>query len=349
MTTMIDPLRRAVRAAPDAVAARCGDVEITYAQTWDRARRLVGALRELGVRDGDRVAVVGRNCHRYLELYQAVPGAGMALVPLNQRHTAAELAYALTTPARRVLFVGRGHRLSSRGRGARHRPRGRIRGAAGRGAGRPSSPTSCSADTMAGLFYTGGTTGAAKGVILTHRNLVANAFHFQAQFAFRPDTCWLVAAPLFHAAGSIAVLATVWHGGCQVMLPVFDPAAALDLIETPPGHGDAAGADDARRARRRAAGPAPRRLQPAPAQPRRLPGRHRDPAPRPPAFPARRADAPVRDHRDRADRDDHGPRGDAARHTAGALLRAAGDRRRRSACSTTRPAARRPRAPSARC
>ena len=90
MTTMIDPLRRALRTAPDAVAARCGDVEITYAQTWDRARRLVGALRGLGLGDGDRVAVVGRNCHRYLELYQAVPGAGMALVPLNQRHTAAD-------------------------------------------------------------------------------------------------------------------------------------------------------------------------------------------------------------------------------------------------------------------
>ena len=85
---------------------------------------------------------------------------------------------------------------------------------------------------MAGLFYTGGTTGASKGVILTHRNLIANAFHFQAQFAFRPDTCWLVAAPLFHAAGSIAVLAAVGDGGRQVMLPVFDPATALDLIES---------------------------------------------------------------------------------------------------------------------
>src|ERR1700742_2468782 len=108
MTTMIDPLRRAVRTAPDAVASRCGDIEITYAQTWDRARRLVGALRQLGVGDGERVAVVGRNCHRYLELYQAVPGAGMVLVPLNQRHTASELAYALGDSGARVLFVASG-------------------------------------------------------------------------------------------------------------------------------------------------------------------------------------------------------------------------------------------------
>ncbi len=86
-------------------------------------------------------------------------------------------------------------------------------------------------DTLAGLFYTGGTTGAAKGVMLTHRNLIANAFHYQVFAPFRPETCWLIVAPLFHAAGSIAVLATVWHGGRHVVLPVFDPAAALDLIE----------------------------------------------------------------------------------------------------------------------
>ncbi|MGZ4171377.1 MAG: AMP-binding protein, partial [Solirubrobacteraceae bacterium] len=70
MTTMIGPLRRAVQVAPDAIAARCGEIEVTYSQTWERARRLAGALQGLGVSDGDRVAVVGRNCHRYLELYQ---------------------------------------------------------------------------------------------------------------------------------------------------------------------------------------------------------------------------------------------------------------------------------------
>jgi long-chain acyl-CoA synthetase len=95
MATMIRPLQRAVQIAPERVAVRCGEQALTYGEVWDRAGRLVGALHGLGVGPGDRVAVVGRNCHRYLELYQAVPGAGMVLVPLNQRHTAAELAYAL--------------------------------------------------------------------------------------------------------------------------------------------------------------------------------------------------------------------------------------------------------------
>ena len=67
--------------------------------------------------------------------------------------------------------------------------------------------------------------------MLTHRNLVANTFHIQAFTPFRPDTRWLIVAPMFHAAGSIAVMATTWNGGCQVVLPAFDPARALDLVE----------------------------------------------------------------------------------------------------------------------
>ncbi|MGZ4191179.1 MAG: class I adenylate-forming enzyme family protein [Solirubrobacteraceae bacterium] len=230
MTTMIGPLRRAVQVAPDAIAARCGEIEVTYSQTWERARRLAGALQGLGVSDGDRVAVVGRNCHRYLELYQAIPGAGMVLVPLNQRHTAAELGYALRDSGAKVLFVAGG--VECPRDAAEHVIDLDDRYEALLAAAQPADfPDDLPPETIAGLFYTGGTTGASKGVILTHRNLIANAFHFQAQFAFRPHTTWLVAAPLFHAAGSIAVLATVWHGGCQVPLAQFDPGGALDLVE----------------------------------------------------------------------------------------------------------------------
>jgi long-chain acyl-CoA synthetase len=84
---------------------------------------------------------------------------------------------------------------------------------------------------LAGLFYTGGTTGAAKGVMLTHGNLIANALHFMACWPFTAETRWLVVAPMFHAAGTIGALATVWAGGRHVMLPAFDPGAVLDAIE----------------------------------------------------------------------------------------------------------------------
>ncbi len=230
MTSMWGPLRRARRIAAGRVAVNCGDVELTYEQTWDRCRRLVGGLHALGLGEGDRIAIVGPNCHRYLELYQAVPGAGMVLVPLNQRHTEAELQYALEDAGAAVLFTGRDVGAAADG----------VKHVIDLGDGyeqlladsEPADvPDDLPGDTLGGLFYTGGTTGASKGVMLTHGNLVANAFHYQAFAAFRSETCWLVAAPLFHAAGSVAVLATVWHGGRHVVLPMFDPVAALDVIE----------------------------------------------------------------------------------------------------------------------
>src|SRR3954470_20452270 len=101
---MIWPLRRAVRVAPDRPAVRFADHSVTYAETWDRCRRLVGALRACGAQRGDRVAVVAQNSHRYLEIYQAVPGAGLVLVPLNHRHADAEVRYALEDSGARMLL-----------------------------------------------------------------------------------------------------------------------------------------------------------------------------------------------------------------------------------------------------
>jgi long-chain acyl-CoA synthetase len=229
MTTMVSPLRRACRVAADATAVVCGDVRLSYASTWERAGRLVRALRTLGVGDGERVAVVGPNCHRYLELYQAVPGAGMVIVPLNQRHTTAELRYALEDSGARLLFTARDPDEFT----------GAVEHVIDMGdgyekflaEGTDDFPDDLPESTLAGLFYTGGTTGAAKGVMLTHGNLLANAMHFQAFCPFTDETRWLIAAPLFHAAGSIAVLATVWNAGQHVVLPAFDAGAALDLIE----------------------------------------------------------------------------------------------------------------------
>jgi long-chain acyl-CoA synthetase len=228
MVTMMGPLERAVQIGRDRTALVCGEVSHSYGDTWDRCRRLVGGLQALGVEWGDRVAVVGPNCHRYVELYQAVPGGGMVLVPLNQRHTEAELRYALEDSGAKVLFAGRDigalgdcvDQVVDMGDGYEELLASAT----------PAELPDIDDQTLAGLFYTGGTTGAAKGVMLTHRNLVANALHFQAFWPFRPDTCWLIAAPLFHAAGSIAVLATIWNAGRQVVLPAFDPAAALDLV-----------------------------------------------------------------------------------------------------------------------
>src|SRR3954470_358271 len=226
---MISPLRRAGQVGAGRVAATCGEVSLTYAETWERCRRLAGALRGLGVQRGDRVAVVAQNSHRYLELYQAVPGAGLVLVPLNHRHADAEVRYALEDSGARVLFADRA--VGGLPTCVEHV----VDAADGHEeliAGTPPAdfPDDVAEDDLAGIFYTGGTTGGAKGVMLRHRSLVSNALHLQAVLPFEPETCFLLVAPMFHLAGTLAVLPTVWHAGRQVVMRAFDAGAALDLI-----------------------------------------------------------------------------------------------------------------------
>ena len=227
---MIWPLRRAVQVAAKSPAVRFEDVRLTYLEMWERCRRLVGGLRALGLERGDRVAVVAQNSHRYLELYQAVPGAGFVLVPLNHRHTDAELRYALEDSGARALFAARA--LEGLPACVEHVADADQGYEDLLAASAPAAfPDDVGEDDLAGLFYTGGTTGASKGVMLRHRALVANALHFQAALPFEPETTFLLVAPMFHLAGTIAVLAIVWHGGRQVVMRAFDAAAAVDLVE----------------------------------------------------------------------------------------------------------------------
>jgi long-chain acyl-CoA synthetase len=230
MHTFADPLRRAFLTARNSPAVVCGDERLTYEQTWARCRRLAGGLRSLGLLPGDRVALLAANCHRYLEIYQGVPGAGLVIVPLNTRHAKRELAYALEDSGARVLLTDRDP--------------GGLAGIVDRVIHLPHEYEALLADAkpaeldggvteedLAGLFYTGGTTGASKGVMLTHRNLIANTFHALILMGLTSRDRFLIMAPLFHAAGSVCVLGLVWVAGVQVILPTFDASQALGLIE----------------------------------------------------------------------------------------------------------------------
>jgi long-chain acyl-CoA synthetase len=227
--SFVAPLERSLQVAADECAVICEHGRFTYSELHARAHRLVGALRAMGLQPGDRVAVVGPNCHRYLELYLAVPAGGFVLVPLNARHTETELRYVLEDSGSRVLFGdGRFEGLAVAVDRFIALPAGYDELIAET---EPAPWGEPQGDDLAGLFYTGGTTGKAKGVMLTHDNLIANAYHFMACWPFTPETRWLVVAPMFHAAGTIGVLATVWNAGRHVILPAFDAAAVLDTIE----------------------------------------------------------------------------------------------------------------------
>lgn len=229
MHTFVDPLYRAQKLFAHKISMVCGETRLTYAETWSRCRRLAAALAKLGVQPGDHVAILAANSHQYLEVYMAVPAAGFVVVPLNTRHAEPELRYALTDSGTRVLITDRDP--------------GALRETVECVIRLPDEYEKLLAEateaelgvgvteaSLAGLFYTGGTTGASKGVMLSHQNLLANTTHWLLVTHQGPEDIYLIMAPLFHAAGSTSVLATVWTGGCQVVLPAFDPVAALDLI-----------------------------------------------------------------------------------------------------------------------
>lgn len=229
MHTFVDPLARAHKLFANRVAIVSGDVRLTYAETWSRCRHLAGALAQLGIQSGERVAILALNSHQYLEVYMAVPASGRVLVPLNTRHAEPELRYALEDSGTRLL-------ITDRDPGALAQTVERVIRLPNEyetllaTAPEAELGVGLTEDTLAGLFYTGGTTGASKGVMLSHRNLIANTTNWLIATQQGPEDTYLVMAPLFHAAGSLAVLATVWVGGCQVMIPAFDAAAALDAI-----------------------------------------------------------------------------------------------------------------------
>jgi long-chain acyl-CoA synthetase len=230
MHTFADPLRRALQVAPDKTAVIAGDAHFSYRAFDERCRRLAGALDALGVARGERVAILAANGHPYLEAYVGVPASGRVVVPLNTRHAEPELQYALEDSGARVLITDRDPgRLGAVVEHVISIPHSYESALAG--ADPAALGVGVGENDLAGLFYTGGTTGKSKGVMLSHRNLIANTFNWLAAVPQRADDRCLIMAPLFHAAGSNGVLGSIWTAGCQITLEAFDPDRALDLIE----------------------------------------------------------------------------------------------------------------------
>src|SRR5688572_8280200 len=107
-SSLLTPLRFLERSAQvwaDRPAVVSGDRGFTYAEHHERIRKLAGALRELGIEPGDRVATLLPNVHAMLELHYAVPGIGAVLVPLNTRLTADDYAYILDHSGAKLVVV----------------------------------------------------------------------------------------------------------------------------------------------------------------------------------------------------------------------------------------------------
>ncbi len=230
MPTFIDPLKRALQIGADRTAILFENRRTSYRELWERCGKLAGMVSAQGAAPGDRIAILADNSPQYLEMYVGLPAAGFVIVPLNTRHAQPELQYALKDAEARLLITDRDPgalaKLVDTVISLPDEYESLLAGALAAELG-----VGITEDTLAGLFYTGGTTGESKGVMLSHRNLISNTFHNMTIAQLSQDDVWLILAPMYHAAGTNGVLGGIWTASCQIPLRAFDPATALDLIE----------------------------------------------------------------------------------------------------------------------
>jgi len=236
-------LHRAARVHPDRLATIYGDRRTSYASLQDRVSRLAGALRALGIAPGDRVGMLSLNSDRYLEYFFGVYWAGGVVNPANIRWSAGEIAYSFADCDTRVLFIDDQflpmlaaireqapcvHTVIHCGDSAT--PEGILNYEALIAGNAPVEDAMRSGEDLAGIFYTGGTTGFPKGVMLPHRALYANGLSLAADGFDTRGVIGLHAAPMFHLADHALVNGLAMGGATHVMLPAFNPQAVVETI-----------------------------------------------------------------------------------------------------------------------
>jgi fatty-acyl-CoA synthase len=243
-------LARAAALWPSAVAVRFEGAECTYAEIAARVAVRCEGLSAWGVGRGARVALLADNGPAFLEVYFAAAALGAALVPLNTRLAATELAEILDDCEPRVLlaepsFGGLAREAHGAGAGGAQvvwlatPPGDGLRAgesveriAPSDRPDRPFTPEPVEPEELAQLYYTSGTTGRAKGVMLSHENVVRHALAAAIELELTERDVWAHVAPMFHLADAWATFAITLVGGVHVFLPRFDAGRALDLLES---------------------------------------------------------------------------------------------------------------------
>jgi long-chain acyl-CoA synthetase len=248
MTTLADISGRHARDRPHAVALSFEGRETTYAQFHERSNQVANALIGAGVRPGQRVAYLGKNCDRYFEILFGAAKAGAVMTPIGWRLAPAEANSVLENCEARVVFLGPEASAQADGavEGLASRPlvlaiEGEaVKGAtsydswrAGASANNPG--TQIQPGDVVLQLYTAGTTGRPKGAMLTHANLLAKQrAAWKAQLPWHrwtPDDVSLVAMPVGHIGGTLWGTVGLLYGAKGVIAREFDPLKVLDYIE----------------------------------------------------------------------------------------------------------------------
>lgn len=241
MATIDSILRLQADRIPDRPALTFNGRTLTYGQLDDRCNRLADSLSRLGVGPGDRVAFLGRNQPEHFEIVFAVAKLGGVTVGMNWRLSPSELAAQLKDCTPAVLFASveamptavaardvAGVSITLIGFDPSPDQHG-YTALIERGAN-ASVPSRSRSDDLCMICYTSGTTGHAKGVTFTHGSLHAVLAPAGEAWRFDDESVSLVCMPTFHTAGLCWGLLALFHGGRDVVVSDFEPAAIVRLI-----------------------------------------------------------------------------------------------------------------------
>lgn len=231
---LAEPARR----RPDRIALVEGELRLSFGELWEQARAQAAALVELGIRPGDRVALMAPNTSEFPRAYYAILAAGGVVVPVHLLLSAEEVEHVLRDSGATLLLCHPAQAETGKAAAAATGVRMLTLGTDGEletlaHAAEPlGGYVTREADDPAVVFYTSGTTGVPKGAVLSHLNLVMNATvcAFDAHDV-RADDIALGALPLFHAFGQTVSMNATWRAGATlVLLPRFDAARAIELM-----------------------------------------------------------------------------------------------------------------------
>jgi len=237
--------RRAAAINSQGIATICGERQQTWSHFLERVKKAAGMLQNLELAANDRVAILSPNSDTYMEYLFSVNWAGGVLVPLNTRLAAPEISDWINDSGAKILVVSEDfvdtiatirddictvEKLILLGEteppaGLLSHEKLLLEAAAIEDAGRKD-------DDLAFLFYTGGTTGKSKGVMITHAGLYINILQWINAVGVTEDDRFLIIPPMFHAAGGENSMAVAALAATACIMPRFDPLAVLQDIES---------------------------------------------------------------------------------------------------------------------
>jgi len=221
---------------PDKIAVVCGSERFTYLQFKNRVDKLAGSFRSLGIKKGSRIAIIHQNCHVYLESYFAAAKIGAVLVPINYRLSPEDFVYILNDSQAEMLIT-QTEFYDPTDRDKHDVPLITIitnlnyESLFEMDSNDSDQEAAIEEADIAQLYYTSGTTGRPKGVILTHGNNLEHARGSVGEFSLTPEDNWLHVSPMFHLADAWAVWAMTLTTATHVMIPKFESKPVLQSIQ----------------------------------------------------------------------------------------------------------------------